>query len=1610
MSDSLPSNIGKYQVRSDLGTGAFGRVFKAWDPQVGRLVAIKVLAAQGSNDVLARFQNDAAAAGNLRHENIVTIYEFGTYEGAPFIAMEYLDGADLHKTLAAGRHFSLLEKVRIMSQVGQGLKCAHESGVVHRDVKPANIMVQPNGLVKIIDFGIARLTREDATRLTQKGDLVGTIRYMSPEQFAGMDVDNLCDIFAYGVIYYELVAGKHPFEAPDVAAFMYKITESTPVPLGDAVPGCPSALQQIVMRALEKDRDLRYQSLEDLLLDMRPVLLDLQKVRAAELLTRTRELFETGEIRQAQATIREAVDLDSSNPEVWDLHKRIQQSAHRESVRPRVSALLKDAQSDLDRRLFQEAIDSLEAASKLDPSDPSIGIRLKEARRQCEGARQAERLLSDATREFSQENMTIAQSLATQALDADPANARARDLADAIRKGIGRRDNERRLKSGLDEARRLAAVEDFDAAIEKIERLKDLSDPLGLITALLARIRDQKAERERQERLHSEKQALRGILGNSGFSEALPRLESLCLEFPGDADLAALLEDTRLQLQALGRAEDLRNSNAQAAKLQSTGRFAEAEEVLLRLSTKYPDDSEIRFLTQEATRLRQDNDRRQKLAEILRTVAQLGGENRFEDAIKAVEDGLQDWPNETSLLETRKKLETESNSYRRASRTRQAIAAAQASINEGQYDAAIGKLVEANIENPHNPEVEQLLRQTREKAESRRLAHAVDQVFVQTRGLAIAGQFDEAIQLLRDALKTFSGDARLQELLDVISKQREEWRVKQHLGEVVQTATRLLNEKRFPETIQVLNDALQRHSGEPSLLVLLDRATAEWESAKRADALTLVTSKIESALKATRLDEATRLVQAHSAEWGAEALFIALRNQVEAAQRKEQRNRQVQEALKQIRALEVDGQWEAALKACRAAIATIPDEAELLESSVRIERQVLRSKRESEVARLSDLAHQAIALKDWKAAGQQLGELERRYPDETSLPSLKARLQAERRQSDLEQSLSAVENAIRRREWPAAEKYLAAASAIAASSPRIPEFRSSIDRGKTRDRALVDAGAALRKGRFEETDRLLQPLLSSDPKDEDALELLRQLRILRTKVETEQAVREGRRQAKERSKRLEFDQAIGILQALIERHGPQPDLDREIEQYSKAAENKRKLIVTPDNAHSFLDDTTNHLLSRTSSPELPGQISDDPIREKALHSRRPIWQKPLWMGLAALLAIGGTVEAYRLTHKPVPVTERPKDVQKPSQPAYIGLSTSDRGGQLQIIWHPESPAVVAADSGILVIDDSGGPQTTNLTTAQLRGGSFTYVRRSDHVEVALTIPVPGGQTLRETSIYQGEIKHPIEITGKSGKPPGTDNADVVSQRIGDLIKRGDWAGASREYVLLSGSLRNSLQLKRLGEQIKVHDDGAKSLANAKSYLQSDQLQAAEKEAQSLLNTEYRAAAQKIINDTHGKVEAFVSQVNRLLDDKRPKEAKEILQKAREAYPADPRWDALEARIREQEQVATPSPCPSEPPTPAVTSKNYQGDYTRTVTWNGQLPKGCSLVLVGPSRSTGSVTGWNSVPRVAGDVKVMRGEGIIVVQQPADVNNFAIKLRNDSQRTVDSIQLQWVQKR
>ena len=265
------SQLGRYQIVAELGKGAMGVVYRALDPMLDRTVAIKTinmgLELEEMAEYEARFYQEAKAAGRLSHPNIVTIYDVGNSGSIAYMAMELLDGKELRTMMAPGKPMPVATAADFAAQVADGLGYAHEHGVVHRDIKPANIMILRDGQVKITDFGIAHMRSTNIR--TQTGIVLGSPRYLSPEQVAGKRAEPRSDIFALGVILYEMVSGKAPFTGEDVSSIMFQILHFAPPPPSSLNPAVPEMLDFIVAKALAKSPENRYSNARELARDLR---------------------------------------------------------------------------------------------------------------------------------------------------------------------------------------------------------------------------------------------------------------------------------------------------------------------------------------------------------------------------------------------------------------------------------------------------------------------------------------------------------------------------------------------------------------------------------------------------------------------------------------------------------------------------------------------------------------------------------------------------------------------------------------------------------------------------------------------------------------------------------------------------------------------------------------------------------------------------------------------------------------------------------------------------------------------------------------------------------------------------------------------------------------------------------------------------------------------------------------------------------------------------------------------------------------------------------------------------------------------------------------------
>jgi serine/threonine protein kinase len=439
--------IGKYEVVRKIGQGGFGVVFEGRDPFIKRRVAIKTCSAE-DEEMRKRFFREAEIAGNLQHRHVVTVFDLGVQDGVPYLVQEYLPGEDLSHKIKRRDPLSDYTKLSYLIQVAEGLEYAHAQGVVHRDIKPANIRILEDDSVKIMDFGIAKLASAE-TQLTHTGMAMGTAGYLPPEQIRGEKVDLRADIFSYGVMSYELLAGQRPFMADNMSAVLFQIIGQEPAPLSSIWPQCPPALELLVKKSLAKNPAERYASFTPLLADLRPLR---EQVRGQAAPVARVPDMPTQVISNAQT----AVELET----LRSLEKRLRDSVEKGDLTAAELELTLARKRHKDSATFSEVMDPLMA-------------RIAEIRKAWEEERQnSERLsgLVERARTLRAENsLDEARIALTAALDLDPKNQEVQALLRALDEAIEKKQYEEREKEAAQAAG--AQVEHFlrEGQIERAE-------------------------------------------------------------------------------------------------------------------------------------------------------------------------------------------------------------------------------------------------------------------------------------------------------------------------------------------------------------------------------------------------------------------------------------------------------------------------------------------------------------------------------------------------------------------------------------------------------------------------------------------------------------------------------------------------------------------------------------------------------------------------------------------------------------------------------------------------------------------------------------------------------------------------------------------------------------------------------------------------------------------------------------------------------------------------------------------------------------------------------------------------------------------------------------
>ena len=980
--------IGRFEIQAEIGRGGFGRVYSAFDPTVGRIVAVKVLDSNGDASQLGRFRNEASAAGNLHHENIVTVHEFGEDDGTQYLVMEYLEGLDLQKvlkevSLGTRTPLTILQKVSVMSQVAEGLHYAHSSGVLHRDVKPANIMLLADGGVKIMDFGIARLTRDNATRLTQQGYLIGTVLYMAPELLLGADVDALCDIWSYGVIFYEMLAGRNPFETGNLHSEMYKIShEDAPVLPADQ---CPAALQPVIRRLLARDRELRYQTLEDVRFDVEPVLLELKKEEADHLLPVAQDLCAREAWGEAQVLVRSILELEPQNRDARVLWERVQQGNRRRALKLRVDALAHRGSAEAEQRHFIEAIEIFESARKLDSDDEQVNARLKQLRQAKERNDRANQLLASAKQELGQNRLTSALERGSEALRADPEHPEAAELLSQIQREIEEREQERSIQAGLHTTRGLIAIESFDDAIALLNGLVAANPGRSDIQDLMARTVTQKSERNRRRRLEAGLESAKAFLKGSELPESIRVLEDLAQEFPSDPEVTDLLAYARQEQNTRQRIQAVEALSTQVSSLVQSHQFDDALAAIQNELRLYPDEMVLSRLLRSVLESQQAYEKQRGLEEGLRRIRELRQQGGWEDASQIVRSLLEETPADPELLTHDRELGEERQKHESAAAILRIAQNARLLISQNQPAEAVELLQTALRAYAGDPELAGALKRAEDALQEQENGKYVASQLFAAGELERRQEWDRALACVLEARERFPYRPDLVEAEERIRAAMADAERARKIAEEESSIQADLEAGNWSSAFARIEIGRETYPDQDLFRQLLEEGQR-----RRSDEINALVNEARQMLVAGQLDEAEKFLATHLVRYSGEPAVVAVADELEferlrheeVKRRDEEKKSYIATQLAAIAEFERNQDRHAALETVQSALQRYPNSSELSAAQQRIQAAVERLERNRRIAEEAAGIERMLAEGDWPGALERIELANLQDPDD----------------------------------------------------------------------------------------------------------------------------------------------------------------------------------------------------------------------------------------------------------------------------------------------------------------------------------------------------------------------------------------------------------------------------------------------------------------------------------------------------------------------------------------------------------------------------------------------------------------------------------------------------
>ena len=836
-------NLGKYELLGELGRGAFGIVYRARDPVISRMVALKTMNTSVSDNpaLLQRFYREAQSAGSLQHPNIVTIFDMGDEAGTPYIAMELVDGPNLDDVISSRVPVPLSLKLVYALQACRAFDYAHKRGIIHRDIKPGNVMVNKEGVVKVVDFGIARVLESSKT---QTGMLIGTFSYMAPELFHGEHANERTDIWAFGVLLYELIAGRRPFCAETPASLMRSICQHEHSPLREVAPKCPADLESLVHKTLQKSEADRYQSMEDLVAELDPICRRLQLETVAELLAQGQQLADQGDFLPARDVLRQALQVEPTNLQARLLCEKLNVEIRRMSVRPQVEEHVERARALLLEGRLQEANAEAGNALELDSSFGAAVELQREVQREIQRARMVTEWL-DLLKQYLVEGLPEeAESLLAKVQEADPTNRELPGLREQILEEKDRRQKQAHLFEGMQKARNCWSRQSYQECIAVLTDLQKEFAGEEEIERLLETAREEQIEQNKQERLTQG----RNLLALQQYEECVQLLTGLQADYPGDEDIQKLLEAARLDQAEQHKEHRL----AEARKLLAGQQYDSCIALLESLAKQFPDEDEISRLLAAAREDQTEHGKKDKVAAARRFLAA----QRYADALAVLDTVLATDPKDSAIIRFRTLVEREQQKKASSEILQREWEALKKLVGQKAYPDVVTRAEELLRQFPGDAALTRVVEFARKQQAQIENEARFRTCLEEVHANLAASRFSEAAEAARAALESFPNNPQFTALLEQALAREKKEVVRKLIERRVREIKVKINRGELSEAKEMAQEALTTLGPDTDVNQLLASAEVEYEAREKKRRQEEQLDTIRSLIQSGKIDEA----------------------------------------------------------------------------------------------------------------------------------------------------------------------------------------------------------------------------------------------------------------------------------------------------------------------------------------------------------------------------------------------------------------------------------------------------------------------------------------------------------------------------------------------------------------------------------------------------------------------------------------------------------------------------------------------------------------------------------------------------------------------------------